>query len=217
MILLVGVVATLYTVVGGMRAVIWTDVAQFFVLSAGSVLALWVVGVHVGGLEGIWSVAEQGGRTRIFDWTPDLTTRVTSWGALIGSLVANLGMYGADQVSVQRYLAAKSLKGMQKSFILNTVGGWAMGFLMIGIGLGLYAFYALHPGNLPATIGGDKVFPYFHCYRDAAGLAGHDDRRHPGGRHVFDRLGAQLLGHGVDHRFFQALWLADSRRFGFPG
>ena len=158
MILLVGVVATLYTVVGGMRAVIWTDVAQFFVLSAGSVLALWVVGAHVGGLEGIWSVAEQGGRTRIFDWTPDLTTRVTSWGALIGSLVANLGMYGADQVSVQRYLAAKSLKGMQKSFILNTVGGWAMGFLMIGIGLGLYAFYALHPGNLPATIGGDKVF-----------------------------------------------------------
>ena len=43
MILVVGVVATLYTVVGGMRAVIWTDVAQFFVLSGGSVLALWVV------------------------------------------------------------------------------------------------------------------------------------------------------------------------------
>ena len=117
-------------------------------------------------------MAEQGGRTRIFDWTPDLTTRVTSWGALIGSLVANLGMYGADQVSVQRYLAAKSLKGMQKSFILNTVGGWAMGFLMIGIGLGLYAFYALHPGNLPATIGGDKVFPYFIATEMPLGLRG---------------------------------------------
>ncbi|MDE2757186.1 MAG: hypothetical protein OXI92_11645, partial [Acidobacteriota bacterium] len=80
--------------------------------------------------------------------------------------------YGADQVSVQRYLAAKSLKGMQKSFILNTVGGWAMGFLMIGIGLGLYAFYALHPGNLPATIGGDKVFPYFIATEMPLGLRG---------------------------------------------
>jgi Na+/proline symporter len=81
-------------------------------------------------------------------------------------------MYGADQVSVQRYLAAKSLKGMQKSFILNTVGGWSLGFLMIGIGLGLYAFYALHPGRLPATIGGDKVFPYFIATEMPPGLRG---------------------------------------------
>ena len=172
MILVVGAVATLYTVVGGMRAVIWTDVAQFFVLSGGSVLALWVVSTQIGGLEGIWSLAEQGGRTRIFDWSLDPTTRITSWGALIGGLVANLGMYGADQVSVQRYLAAKSLKGMQKSFILNTVGGWAMGFLMIGIGLGLYSFYALHPGSLPATIGGDKVFPFFIATEMPLGLRG---------------------------------------------
>ncbi len=67
MILCVGVVATLYTVVGGMRAVIWTDVAQFFVLSIGSLLALWILSSHTSGFSGIWALAEQGGKTRILD------------------------------------------------------------------------------------------------------------------------------------------------------
>ena len=172
MILCVGVVATLYTVVGGMKAVIWTDVAQFFMLSGGAMLALWVVSSHTSGLSGIWSLAEQGGRTRIVDWSLDPTIRVTTWGALIGSLVANLAMYGADQVSVQRYLAARSLKGMRKSFILNTVGGWSMAILMIWIGLGLYAYYTIHPGLLPETIEGDKVFPYFIASEIPSGLRG---------------------------------------------
>jgi len=172
MILCVGVVATLYTVVGGMKAVIWTDVAQFFILSGGSVLALWVVSSHTSGLSGIWSLAEQGGRTRILDWSLDPTIRVTTWSALIGSLVANLAVYGADQVSVQRYMAARSLKAMQKSFVLNTVGGWFMAILMIWIGLGLYAFYTNHPGLLPEAIGGDKVFPYFIATEFPLGLRG---------------------------------------------
>ena len=172
MILCVGVVATLYTVVGGMRAVIWTDVAQFFVLTGGSVLALWVISSHTSGFSEIWSVADQGGRNRILDWSLDPTIRITTWGALIGTLVANLAMYGADQVSVQRYLAAGSLKEMQKSFVLNTVGGWSMGILMIWIGLGLYAFYTMNPGQLPEAIGGDQVFPYFIATEMPIGLRG---------------------------------------------
>jgi len=172
MILCMGVIATLYTVVGGMKAVIWTDVIQFFVLSGGSVLALWVVSSHTSGFSGIWSLAEQGGRTQILDWSLDPTIRITTWGALMGALVANLAMYGADQVSVQRYLAAGSLKGMQKSFVLNTVGGWFMAMLMIWIGLGLYAFYTINPGLLPEAIGGDKVFPYFIATQIPIGLRG---------------------------------------------
>ena len=172
MVICVGVVATLYTVIGGMKAVIWTDVAQFFVLTGGSALALWVVSSQASGFSGIWSVAEQGGRTQILDWSLDPTVRITTWGALIGTLVANLAMYGADQVSVQRYLAAGSLKDMQKSFILNTVGGWSMGILMIWIGLGLYAFYSINPGLLPESIGGDKVFPYFIATEMPIGLRG---------------------------------------------
>ena len=172
MIVLVGVVATLYTVVGGMKAVIWTDVAQFFVLSGGSLLALWVVSSHVGSISEIWTVAEQGGKTKLFDWSLDPTIRVTTWGAVLGALVANLGMFGADQVSVQRYLAAKSLNGMQRSFIINTLGGWVMALLMILIGLGLYAFYAINPENLPAHISGDKVFPYFISTEMPLGLRG---------------------------------------------
>ncbi len=171
-ILAVGVVATLYTVVGGMRAVIWTDVAQFFVLFCGSILALWVVSSVVGGLPAIWVAAEAGGRTRVLDWSLDPTVRITTWGALASGLVGHLGTYGTDQVSVQRYLSARSLKVMQRSFLVNMGGGFPLGLMMISIGLGLYAFYHLNPGQLPAEIQGDRVFPYFIATQMPMGLRG---------------------------------------------
>ena len=171
-ILGVGIAATLYTVVGGMRAVIWTDVCQFFILVGGSVLAVWLIGRDAGGMVEIWRVAEQGGRTQLFDWSLDPTIRVTTWGAVMGSLVGHIGMYGADQVSVQRYLTAKSLPVMQKSFILNMCAGLLLKGFIIAIGLGLFAFYATNPENLPASIRGDRVFPYFIATQMPIGLRG---------------------------------------------
>ncbi len=171
-IVAVGTVATLYTVLGGMRAVIWTDVVQFFVLFCGSILALWVVSSAVGGISGIWTVAEAGGRTRVLDWSLDPTVRITTWGAFLSGLVAHLGTYGTDQVSVQRYLSARSLKVMQQSFLMNMGGGFPLGLMMISIGLGLFAFYQLNPGQLPADIQGDRVFPYFIASQMPAGLRG---------------------------------------------
>ncbi len=160
-ILGVGIAATLYTVAGGMRAVIWTDVCQFFILVGGSVLAVWLIGRDAGGMVDAWRIAEQGGRTKLFDWSLDPTIRVTTWGAVMSSLVGHIGMYGADQVSVQRYLTAKSLPVMQKSFVLNMCAGLLMKGFIIAIGLGLFAFYATNPEQLPASIQGDRVFPYF--------------------------------------------------------
>lgn len=171
-ILGVGVAATLYTVIGGMRAVIWTDVCQFFILVGGSVLAIWLIGVDAGGMVEIWRVAEQGGRTQLLDWSLDPTIRVTTWGAAIGALVGHIGMYGADQVSVQRYLTAKSLPVMQKSFILNMGAGLLLKGFIIIIGLGLFAFYATNPETLPESIKGDRVFPYFIATQMPIGLRG---------------------------------------------
>ena len=117
-------------------------------------------------------VAEQGGRTQLFDWSLDPTIRVTTWGAVMGSLVGHIGMYGADQVSVQRYLTARSLPIMQKSFILNMCAGLLLKGFIIAIGLGLFAFYATNPENLPASIQGDRVFPYFIATQMPIGLRG---------------------------------------------
>lgn len=171
-IVAVGIVATFYTVLGGMRAVIWTDVVQFFVLFSGSIVALWVVSSSVGGASGIWSIAEAGGRTQALDWSLDPTVRITTWGAFLSGLVSHLGTYGTDQVSVQRYLSARSLKVMKQSFLMNMGGGFPLGLLMISIGLGLYAFYNLNPGQLPVAIQGDRVFPYFIATQMPAGLKG---------------------------------------------
>ena len=168
----VGVVATLYTVVGGMRAVIWTDVCQFFILFGGSVFAVWIIGITTSGPKEVWTIAEQGGRANLFEWALDPTIRVTTWGALMGGLGGHLGMYGADQVCVQRYLAARSLPVMQKSFILNVFAGFVMKGFIVAIGLGLFAFYISNPEELPSLIQGDKVFPYFIATQMPIGMRG---------------------------------------------
>ena len=168
----VGVVATLYTVAGGMRAVIWTDVCQFFVLFTGSIFVVWLLGLSTGGPKEVWTIAEQGGRANLFEWSLNPTIRVTTWGALIGGVIGHLGQYGADQVSVQRYLAARSLPVMQKSFILSVFAGLVMKGFIIAIGLGLFAFYISNPEALPSLIQGDKVFPYFIATQMPIGMRG---------------------------------------------
>ena len=212
-IVAVGVVATLYTVLGGMRAVIWTDVVQFFVLFCGSILALWVVSSAVGGISGIWTVAEAGGRTRVLDWSLDPTVRITTWGAFLSGLVAHLGTYGTDQVSVQRYLSARSLKVMQQSFLMNMGGGFPLGLMMISIGLGLFAFYHLNPRPVAGRHPGGPGLSLLHRQPDAGRIAGDHDRGHPGGGHVFDRFGAEFGDHGHHERFRQALRLVPGLDF----
>lgn len=136
-ILIAGGVAATYTSLGGMRAVMWTDVAQFAVLF-GSVAVCLAVGIgHLG--PDWWETIRQAGAARPlspFDaefLSLDPTVRISLWSALLGTSVAFLARYGADQVVVQRYFAAKSSREACRGFWLNSVAAVATLLLLVAL------------------------------------------------------------------------------------
>ena len=153
-----GLAAALYASFGGMRAVVWTDVAQVFVL-LGSILAalgfaLWRT---PGGLEGVLSFAHQAGTLRpVAPYDPsffslDPTIRITFWSGLFGAFAAFLARYGADQVVVQRYFAARSLRDARRGFWMNIAAALFALTLLALLGL-TTAAWARSSGLDPAVL-----------------------------------------------------------------
>jgi len=162
--ILAAVTAT-YTMIGGMEAVIWTDVMQFCVLVLGMVLILGAIAYSFDGHVGrIWLLASQGGHTRMLDpnlFTFSLKTEVTLLALIVGGGVTNVAMYGSDQVIVQRYLATASKREMAKAVMFNGIVTLpVMGMLWMA-GIGLSAYYAVHPALAATLTTPDQVLPHF--------------------------------------------------------
>ena len=162
LILLCGLIATGYTFIGGMRAVMWTDVAQFVVLFGGIALGV-ALSFRQNGLD-VFRMAFEGGRLQPFApldgtfFSLDPRIRITLWSGLIGTAVTFMARYGADQVVMQRYLTAKSLKAAQKGIWLNAVASTVSLSLLVLFGMAIYAnacrlgaFAAYNGLSLPAA------------------------------------------------------------------
>jgi len=158
-------VTTVYTMLGGMEAVIWTDVMQFCVLVLGMVLVLGVIAYAFGGHIGrIWQLAAQGGHTAMLDpnlFTFSFKTEVTLVALVVGGAVTTVAMYGSDQVIVQRYLATSSKREMAKAVMFNGIVTLpVMGMLWLA-GIGLAAYYAVNPALAATLTAPDQVVPHF--------------------------------------------------------
>jgi sodium-coupled monocarboxylate transporter 8/12 len=161
-VVLTGLAATLYTTLGGMKAVIWTDTLQFLVLCGGIVLVLaFAIGSVPGGLAAAWQIAEAGGKTRFFHLSLDPAARVTVWNALLGGASISLVQMVTDQISVQRYLTAPSLKDSQKAlwFKLWVTLPLVASFYLTGTVL--YGYYQTFPGRLGTLGARDQLLPHF--------------------------------------------------------
>lgn len=170
-ILIMGGVTILYTVLGGMKAVIWTDFIQVIVMLGGAFVALGYVVGHVdGGIGGFFHTAIADHKFRTFDWTFDLT-QATVWGFLLSTALGVVTI-PQDQVMMQRVLATKSDKE----------AGWSMWTLAVivvpgnltffGIGTALYVFYKSHPANLNPLLELDSTFPQFIAAELPVGITG---------------------------------------------
>lgn len=173
-IAVIGILTTIYTTLGGMKAVIWTDVMQFFVLLGGQIAIAWVAMSRIpGGFMGTIEIAEAAGKLNFANFDPSLTVRVTFWGALIGGLFNNLVQMGTDQISVQRYLTAKSRDEAVKSLWFKLIVTVPVVIVFYLMGAVLFAFYQAHPERMPLDLAQkDRILPYFVVNELPAGVPG---------------------------------------------
>ena len=170
-ILLMGVMATLYTVLGGLAAVLWTDVVQFVILVAGACwVAVSLVAGSPDGIAGILRIAGEGGRLHVVGWRLSLF-EMSGLAVAVSFFLQMLQDYGTDQVAVQRMLAIRKPSGVARAAIFNAVTDVVMIALLLFIGLGLFAYYQRHPGLAPAGAA-DSVLPHFIMNSLPAGFSG---------------------------------------------
>lgn len=175
-ILCTGVLTTIYTTLGGMKAVIWTDFIQFFVLLGGQLIIFIVAITHIdGGLSQAIDIGREYGKFEL-SLSPDLKTRVTLWGLLFGGAVINLVQMATDQVSVQRYMTATSIKEARRSLWFKLCLLVPVFLVFYGTGLVIFAFYH-SPGAVDPLAAGlikkpDQILPYFVVNELRWGLPG---------------------------------------------
>jgi sodium-coupled monocarboxylate transporter 8/12 len=169
-IVLTAAVSTLYTLLGGMKAIVWTDVIQFILFTGGLVGALIVIGLHDSPKE-MFEVLAANDKLRMIDFRLDPTIRITTVAAILGGIVSGLADV-TDQVSMQRYLSSKSLRQAHKALWVKPLLGVPVTLMLFGLGLALFAHYKLHPGMAAGIAKGDQAFPHFILTEMPHGLAG---------------------------------------------
>ena len=165
-ILILGVLGTFYTVLGGVKAVVWTDVAQFAVFFGGLVVMIAMLGRDVdGGVLGGVVYAFEHGRGFRFDpsfWTFNPFERVTVWLLLFSTAGTYFFTYSADQLNVQRVLATKSYRDARRASYLSWAVGLPISVMLYLIGVLLFAFYAASPAAEGLRdIAADRAFPVY--------------------------------------------------------
>ncbi len=172
-IAVMGAATILYTCLGGMEAVIWTDVIQFAVYMLGAALAAVFIALDVqNGWSGFVATASAAGKFTLFDFSTDPTRVYTFWSGLIGGAFFTMASHGADQLMVQRFLCARSLGVARAALIGSGFVVFLQFLLFLLIGLGLYVIWQQGSLALPEGIKGDAVFGYFIVHRLPAGVVG---------------------------------------------
>lgn len=181
----VGVVATLYTVLGGFRAVIWTEVMQVALMLGGALVCILYVAVTTGTGPQEWFRASeayqaQNQKEAIKIFSIDPTERATVITVMLSMASWYLCTHVGNQMAVQRYFATTNLKKAWKSFITAATAGVILNVLLATTGLAILYFYTLYPGRLPVDFnprgggskGPDNIFPNFMKEILPPGLAG---------------------------------------------
>ena len=199
-LVLITILTAAYTAIGGIKAVIWTDVLQIAVLFGALGFSVWYLLGHIpGGWEGAKSHLTGAHDLKLWEWQGDvpptakfvnqygsawgaiksvLESEFTVWAALFGSLFVTLATHGTDQDMVQRMLTAKNKRQSAVATILSGLADIPVTYavLTIGILLSVYYGHVMHDPLLPVTAKGTpdstRIFPYFVVDVMPGGLRG---------------------------------------------
>ncbi|NXQ21148.1 SC5A8 protein, partial [Peucedramus taeniatus] len=170
-----GVVCTFYCTLGGLKAVVWTDVFQVGIMVAGFSSVIIRAVVVQEGIGRIINDSYHGGRLNFWDFDPNPLQRHTFWTIVIGGTFTWTGIYGVNQSQVQRYIACKSRFHAKLSLYINLVGLWAILACATLCGLALYSIYKdCDPWTANQVSALDQLMPYLvlDIMRDFPGLPG---------------------------------------------
>lgn len=172
-IITTSVLIILYSILGGIKAVIWTEAVQGFILIAGAIVCLGILLFSMPeGPSQTFTIAWEQGKFSLGSFSADLTTS-TFWVCLIYGIFTNLQNYGIDQNYVQRYHTAKSLKEAKFSALFGGYLYIPVSALFFLIGTALFSYYQVYPELMPTeNLKTDYIFPYFIVHQLPVGLTG---------------------------------------------
>jgi SSS family solute:Na+ symporter len=171
-ILVTGLGVVIYSVLGGIQAVIWTDAIQGIILIAGALAVLLILIFSLpGGFCQFVDVASASDKFSLGSFGIELDT-TTFWVVLIYGIFINLQNYGIDQNYVQRYKSASNLKSAKFSALFGGLLYIPVSLMFFLIGTALYVYYQVNPALLPPGTAADKVFPYFIVNELPVGFTG---------------------------------------------
>ena len=169
-ILIFTAVSIAYIGLGGVKAVVWTNVVQAGAFLLGGAATLWFLTTQVdGGLRGILAAAGRAGRLDMIDWgpapgDPDFWARALTdpnivWLAVLSGFVGALAAFGTDHDLMQRLLTVETRRESQRTMLLTPLGTLLTLLIYLGVGAGLYAYYQQYPyTTLPRA---DEILPFF--------------------------------------------------------
>jgi SSS family solute:Na+ symporter len=173
-ILVTGIATTVYSMLGGISAVVWTDAIQSLILIAGTLLCVIIIGFALPDLTASFSAAFEAGKFSLGSFSLSNWGDETFWVIFVYAMFINLQNFGIDQSFTQRYVAAKSLTAAKRSlmssaflYLVNTVF-----FVLIGTMLWMYV--QANPGSVPESVlaKSDAVFPWFIVHKLPVGISG---------------------------------------------
>ena len=172
----IGAIATLYTLAGGIEAVMTTAVLEFALLLLGAILTVALISVHAGGVQPWWPEHAPA------HWLPqpffsaDPHVRLTAVGTFVSYFISTVCAGGSDQVAIQRYLTTRNAAAARRAVLF---GHLTVGVILLSlglVGLALLGHYRLFPAELPAGMdlarAGDGLFPYFLSHGLPVGVSG---------------------------------------------
>lgn len=167
---LMTIITLFYSATGGIKSIVWNDCLQLTIYLGGAIFALWLIVQNCDGAWNQWmATAWEQGKFRWLDATPSLTTD-NLWLGILGGAFLSLATHGTDQMMVQRYLSAKSIGDARWALLLCGPAVLLQFLLFLMVGIGLWAFYQVHPPEI--SLAKDKAFAHFIIHEMPVGARG---------------------------------------------
>ena len=171
-IIITGFSVMVYSMLGGIQAVVWTDAIQGIILIAGALVSAVILMFSMPeGARQLFHIASESNKFSLGSFKPDFTES-TFWVVLIYGIFINLQNFGIDQNYIQRYMTASSDKEAKISALWGGLLYIPVSLLFLFIGTALYSYYSVNTGILPENFQSDRVFPFFIVNSLPVGLTG---------------------------------------------